>query len=109
MGRNYMAGDVDVLVERPGNVSHSPVVETASGRIAGATTDGVHVFKGIPYGASTAGANRFMPPRKPEPWSAVRETVAYAGRSPQAPGNPQRPELATVWGPVDTLTVGEDC
>ena len=73
------------------------------------TSDGVHVFKGIPYGASTAGANRFMPPRKPEPWTGVREAVAYAGRSPQAPAAQQRPELATVWGPVDTLPVGEDC
>jgi para-nitrobenzyl esterase len=69
----------------------------------------VHAFKGIPYGASTAGANRFMPPRKPEPWGGVRDAVSYAGRSPQAPASPQRPELATVWGPVDTLAVGEDC
>ena len=69
----------------------------------------MHVFKGIPYGASTAGANRFMPPRKPEPWTGVREATAYAGRSPQAPAAQQRPELATVWGPVDTLPVGEDC
>ena len=97
-----MAGDVDVRVE-------TPVVETASGRVAGFTSDGVHVFKGIPYGASTAGANRFMPPRKPEPWTGVREATAYAGRSPQAPAAAQRPELATVWGPVDTLPVGEDC
>src|SRR5437763_11123892 len=104
-----MAGDVDVLAARPGSVSRSPIVETASGRIAGQTTDGVHVFKGIPYGASTAGANRFLPPRKPAPWNGVRQTVAYAGRSPQAPAAAQRPELATVWGPVDTLPVGEDC
>jgi para-nitrobenzyl esterase len=97
-----MAGDVDVRVE-------TPVVETASGRVAGITSSGVHVFKGIPYGASTAGANRFTPPRKPEPWSGVRDAVAYAGRSPQAPAAAQRPELATVWGPVDTLPVGEDC
>src|SRR5262249_28241441 len=33
----------------------------------------------------------------------------YAGRSPQAAAAAQRPELATVWGPVDTLAVGEDC
>jgi para-nitrobenzyl esterase len=85
------------------------VVDTASGKISGVTSDGVHVFKGIPYGASTASANRFMPPRKAEPWTGVRECVAYAGRSPQAASAPQRPELATVWGPVDTLPVGEDC
>jgi para-nitrobenzyl esterase len=104
-----MAGDVDTLTQRSAHATDSPVVETASGRVKGVMSDGVHVFKGIPYGASTAGANRFMPPRKPEPWTGVREATAYAGRSPQAPAAPQRPELATVWGPVDTLPVGEDC
>jgi para-nitrobenzyl esterase len=57
-----MAGDVDVRME-------TPVVETASGRVAGVTSGGVHVFKGSPYGASTAGSNRFMPPRRPKPWA----------------------------------------
>lgn len=104
-----MAGDADTLTEQPARATRSPVVETASGRIVGVTSGGVHVFKGIPYGASTAGANRFMPPRPPEPWTGVRETIVYAGRSPQAAANPQRPELATVWGPLDTLPVGEDC
>jgi para-nitrobenzyl esterase len=87
----------------------APEVTTAYGRIRGMAADGVQVFKGIPYGASTAGSNRFMPPRTPEPWTGVRETIAYAGRSPQAPGSAQRPELANVWGPVDMLPVGEDC
>jgi para-nitrobenzyl esterase len=104
-----VAGDIDLQAERPARTTASPVVETASGRVVGVTSDGVHVFKGIPYGASTAGANRFMPPRKPEPWTGVREAIAYAGRSPQAAAGAQRPELATVWGPVDMLPVGEDC
>lgn len=104
-----MAGDVDTLTQRSTAANASPVVETASGCVRGITSAGVHVFKGIPYGASTAGANRFMPPRKPEPWVGVREATAYAGRSPQAPAAQQRPELATVWGPVDSLAVGEDC
>ena len=90
-------------------LTRPPIVETAAGRVSGLTSGGVHVFKGIPYGASTAGKNRFMPPARPEPWNGVRECTAYAGRSPQAPAATQRPELATVWGPVDTLPVGEDC
>lgn len=87
----------------------APVADTASGKIRGVTSDGVRVFKGIPYGAPTAGANRFMPPKKPEPWTGVRDALVYAGRAPQASGSGQRPELAGVWGPVDKLAVGEDC
>jgi para-nitrobenzyl esterase len=85
------------------------VVDTESGKVSGLESDGVHVFKGIPYGASTAGANRFMPPKKAAAWTGVRECTAYAGRSPQAAAAAQRPELATVWGAIDTLPVGEDC
>jgi para-nitrobenzyl esterase len=100
--------DIDVAA-KPAQQTASPVVETASGRVVGTTTEGVHAFKGIPYGASTAGANRFMPTQPPAPWTGVREAVAYAGRSPQAGLMAQRPELMTVWGPIDTLPVGEDC
>src|ERR1700674_273367 len=46
-----------------------PVVETTSGKIRGVIQGGTHIFRGIPYCASTAGCNRFMPPRKPEPGS----------------------------------------
>jgi para-nitrobenzyl esterase len=100
---------METVVMRSAGAARPPIVETASGRVRGVTSDGVHVFKGIPYGASTAGANRFMPPAKPEPWIGAREAIAYAGRSPQAPAVAQRPELATVWGAVDMLPVGEDC
>ena len=105
-----MAGDIDIRTERSADLHGArPSSRPRPAASGGVTSDGVHVFKGIPYGASTAGANRFMPPRKPEPWTGVREAIVYAGRSPQAPAAAQRPELATVWGPVDTLPVGEDC
>jgi para-nitrobenzyl esterase len=88
----------------------NPVVETASGKLRGAAVaHGILAFKGVPYGASTAGANRFLAPKRPEPWTGVRDALAIAGRSPQAAPPPQRPELATIWGPIDTLPVGEDC
>lgn len=102
-----MAGDVESLTQS--KATRSPVVDTASGKVQGLTSQGVHVFKGIPYGAPTSGRHRFMPASKPEPWTGVREAIDYAGRSPQAAAAAQRPELATVWGPVDTLPVGEDC
>src|SRR5205807_1346311 len=38
---------------------------------------GVYIFKGVPYGASTAGTKRFMPPVKPEPWKGIRNALQY--------------------------------
>ncbi|HEX3397718.1 MAG TPA: carboxylesterase family protein, partial [Steroidobacteraceae bacterium] len=60
-------------------------VETASGRVQGLISSGIRQFKGVPYGASTAGANRFQRPRRPQPWTGVRECFGYAPVSPQVP------------------------
>ena len=53
------------------------VAETTAGKIRGFKRNGVYIFKGVPYGASTAGARRFMPPVKPEPWTGIRNTLQY--------------------------------
>ena len=57
--------------------NQATVVETNAGKIRGFKRNGVYIFKGVPYGASTAGANRFMPPMKPETWSGIRNALQY--------------------------------
>src|SRR5438105_3582039 len=66
----------------------TPVVETASGKLRGVIQQGVHAFRGVPYGASTAGSNRFMAPRKPEPWTGVRDAFQNGPTAPQLGGAP---------------------
>jgi para-nitrobenzyl esterase len=61
----------------------APTVATSAGKIRGVSDSGVYAFKGIPYGASTAGAGRFQPPAKPKPWSGVRDATQLGHRSPQ--------------------------
>ena len=57
--------------------------ETTSGRVRGLRVEGIHAFKGVPYAASTAPPHRFMLPRKPQPWTGVRDATALGHRSPQ--------------------------
>jgi para-nitrobenzyl esterase len=59
------------------------VVETAAGKVRGYERNGIYIFKGIPYGASTAGERRFMPPAAPAPWTGIRNALAYGRICPQ--------------------------
>src|SRR3984885_12436806 len=59
--------------------------ETASSRIQRLLSCFVRQFKGVPYGASTAGANRFQRPKPATPWTGMRDCLGYAAVSPQVP------------------------
>ena len=61
-----------------------PIVDTTYGKVRGAIADGIYTFKGIPYGASTAGAGRFKLPARPAAWEGVRDALVYGNRAPQA-------------------------
>ena len=80
-----------------------PRVETASGFVAGASENGVLVFRGIPYAKPPQGALRLAAPQPPEPWTGVREARAFGASAPQNPGR-----LAALLGSPDER-FAEDC
>src|SRR5258708_38395516 len=98
--------DITLVGAAPnGSTAMTPVVDTTSGKVRGVLHGGVNTFRGIPYGASTAGANRFMPPKKVEPWTGVRDAFQNGHSSPQvapAPG-------AIGAGLRGYAAQGEDC
>ena len=87
--------------------SHAaPEAVLTTGRVRGTTNRGIHVFKGIPYGADTA-PRRFMPPAPAAPWTGVRETIGFGPRAPQASGNDR--SIAGYHLPPDLGPISEDC
>ncbi len=83
------------------------IVQTTYGALRGEVDRGIHVFRGIRYGASTAGARRFKAPAPPEAWKGVRDAVAFGPATPQAgvvidPATPDRPN-------PEPTPQGEDC
>jgi para-nitrobenzyl esterase len=84
--------------------------ETAFGKIRGVDIAGIKIFKGIPYGASTAGTNRFMPPAEPADWSGVRDALAYGHSAPQRDPTAPPPQPGTISISGENLPPeGEDC
>lgn len=84
-----------------------PVLTTTNGKVSGETIGTTHVFRGIRYGASTAGANRFRPPQPCEPWAGVAESLAWPASAPQvAPRGYDQPFYAWY---AATEPQSEDC
>ena len=72
----------------PRNSELFHIADTQYGQVQGMSNTTVKEFKGIPYGASTGGKNRYLPPKKPAPWTGVREALAYGQISPQTISSP---------------------
>lgn len=85
------------------------VVETAAGKVRGGVSDGVHIFRGIQYGGSTAGKNRFMPPTPPGEWSGVHDTLEYGDSCPQVPYDLVKPASISWFTPFYSTNQSEDC
>ncbi|HKS55935.1 MAG TPA: carboxylesterase/lipase family protein [Steroidobacteraceae bacterium] len=93
------------VVETPA----SAIVETSAGKVRGFVRNGIVTFKGIPYGASTAGEARFQPPAPPTPWTDVRATMSYGPVCPQPVRSGWQSDRAAFLYDWDDGFPGEDC
>ncbi len=80
------------------------VVSTEHGKVRGYTLRGIHHFLGIPYGADTSGANRFLPPQKPKPWTTCcrRSGGATQPRRTWRTATPTRTARSAITGTTTT-------
>lgn len=72
------------------------VAKTIYGRVRGFSRNAVMVFKGVPYGGSLSGQNRFKPAPKPKQWIGIRDALLYGPQSIQ-PADPAWPK---EWKPA---------
>jgi para-nitrobenzyl esterase len=89
----------------------TPVVTIKPGKVRGRKEGGLHIFKGIPYGAPAGGANRFMPPKPPAAWTGVRDTFEFGHYAPQSnrPRGEKQRQFFSVLGATNRGDTSEDC
>ncbi len=101
---------------QPGPVSAGdsthPVIQTQSGKLRGATQDGIAIFKGIPFAAPPVGPFRWRPPQPVVAWDGVRDAVEFGPGCAQAgwggapgtivKGSSEDCLYLNIWAPVGT-------
>jgi len=61
----------------------SAVAKTQFGKVRGYLDGSVLTFKGVPYGQTTAGENRWLPAKPPAPWTDEYPALVYGANCPQ--------------------------
>lgn len=84
--------------------SGAPLATTRAGQVYGVVVDGISAFKGVPYGATTAG-RRFMPPNQPAAWVSARPALDFGNHAPQLGAD--RPSVYDSWS--NPRPESEDC
>lgn len=83
-------------------VVKAALVKTTYGPVVGVTgRNGVLMYRGIPYGADTGGAARFLPASEPKPWTEPLDASKF--------GPPCTIASSTVPGSVSPTEISENC
>ena len=85
------------------------VTQTQYGLVQGYILDDVYTYLGIPYGAPTDGANRFMPPQEPASWDGIRPALFYGNDAPQSYENKWKNNSSTFTDHWNYFDFSEDC
>src|SRR5947207_14481115 len=91
----------------------APVASTKAGKVRGYVENGIHVFKGIPYGDDTA-KRRFMAPLPAKSWTGIRDALTWGPQAPKPPAVPRTPAngkapLPPLSPPGPPNPMSEDC
>src|SRR5262249_44653588 len=79
--RNYGRGQASMQTQT--STAAADTVSVDGGTLRGTETDGVRVFKGIPYAAPPVGSLRWRPPQPLVAWSGVRDASGFGAECPQ--------------------------
>ena len=85
------------------------ITQTQYGLIQGYILDDVYTYLGIPYGAPTGGANRFLPPQEPECWEGIRPALFYGNDAPQGHADKWKNNASTFTDHWNYFDYSEDC
>lgn len=93
---------------QPNQIRTEDFIETeiTHGKIRGIRTEGVNIFKGIPYAGRVSGDRRFRRPAPLDPWTGVRDALQLGAPAIQAPrrNEPDPSEdclFLNVWTPAN--------
>ena len=82
------------------------IVRTPSGILRGESTDGVRVFRGVPFAQPPVGPLRFLPTQKVTPWKGERDATRFSA-APMQPAQSEQLEVPhsedclylNIWAP----------